>query len=150
MIKDRLCNAAYYYGLSKYLAKGLEWLKLTDLTILEDGKYYIYEDKVYANIQTYETKDDAKYESHKKYIDIQCVINGREKVGITDISNCTTCVEYNSENDIEFYDINADEEYVSLEEGTFLILYPQDAHKPSIVNGENRLVKKVVVKVLVQ
>lgn len=147
MIKDKLINADYYYSLSKHLKTGFEWLIHTNLESLSDGKYPIDGDNVYANIQTYETKEDAKYESHRKYIDIQCVIKGVEKVGVTNISSCTSCVSYDSEKDIEFFDINTDEEFVKLEEGSFIILYPQDAHKPSISFDKKTNVKKVVVKV---
>ena len=150
MIKDRLINAKTYYNLSNNMQKGLVWLENTDLNNIEDGKYEIDGDKVYASVQTYETKEDAKYESHRKYIDIQYMIKGKEKIGVTDLSNCKTCIEYDSARDLEFYDINCKEEYLNLNENEFLIFYPQDAHKPSISIEKPSIVKKVVVKVAVK
>lgn len=150
MIKDYLQNAHIYYNLSNNLKKGLTWLKKTDLASIEDGKYSIDEDIVYASVQTYLTKDNAKYESHKKYIDIQYMIKGQEKVGISDLRNCITCIEYDSDKDLEFYNLNSEEEFVELSEGQFLIFYPTDAHKPSITKNKETLVKKVVVKVAVE
>ena len=147
MIKDYLKNATIYNSISEYLKKGFDWLQNSDLEKLPDGKYEIDGDKVYASIQTYETKDDAKYESHRKYIDIQYVISGQEKIGVVNVANCTTCVEYDSQKDLEFYDINQDDEYLLLNEGQFIILYPHDAHKPSIKVNTTSIVKKVVVKV---
>ena len=147
MIKDRLINAEIYYSLSENLKKGLVWLQTTDLNSLADGKYEINGENVYASVQTYETKEDAKYESHRKYIDIQAVIQGSEKIGVTDLSNCKSCVAYDSDRDLEFYDINCAEEFVELKEGQFVILYPHDAHKPSINLVEKSNVKKVVIKV---
>lgn len=149
MIKDKLKNAKTYYNLSDNLKKGLEWLERTDLEIIPDGKYEINGQKVYASVQTYETKIDAKYESHRNYIDIQYMIKGSEKIGVTDLSNCTTCIKYDSERDLEFYDINCTEEYLELSESQFLIFYPNDAHKPSIAIDKPSIVKKVVVKVAV-
>ena len=149
MIKDRLENAEVYYNISENLRKGFIWLKSVDLKSLDDGKYEIDGEKVYASIQTYETKLEAKYESHRNYIDIQYMINGMEKIGVTDLSNCDTCVEYDSERDLEFYNINSQEEYLELLEGQFLVFYPHDAHKPSISIKEKSLVKKVVVKVAI-
>ena len=87
-----LKNAKTYYNLSKNIRIGLEWLEKTDLKNLEDGKYEIENETVYASVQTYITKDDAKYEAHKKYIDIQYMINGAEKIGVTDLSNCKSCI----------------------------------------------------------
>ena len=95
------------------------------------------------------TKEDAKFESHRNYIDIQYMIEGNEKVGVTDLSNCSTCIEYDITKDLEFHDVNCDEEYLELNEGQFLVLYPNDAHKPSISKNKKTTVKKVVVKVAV-
>lgn len=147
MIKDKLRNAKIYYNLSENMQKGLTWLQETDLNDIEDGKYEIDGEKVYASVQTYDTKDDAKYESHKKYIDIQYMINGAEKIGVADVLNCVSCIEYDSARDLEFYNINSEEEYLELKSGDFLILYPHDAHKPSISISKSLRVKKVVVKV---
>ena len=147
MIKDLISNAKLYYSISEYLKEGLVWLEKTDLLNIADGKYEINGDKVFASVQTYQTKDDAKYESHRKYIDIQYVISGQEKIGVVNVANCTTCVEYESQKDLEIYDINQDDEYLLLNEGQFIILYPHDAHKPSIKVNTTSNVKKVVVKV---
>lgn len=149
MIKDKLDNAHIYYPLSDNLKKGFEWLKSQDLVNIEPQKYVIDGEAVWANVQEYETKDDAKYETHRKYIDIQYMIKGKEFVGVTDKSNCTTCVEYNPETDLEFMDIKVSEEYQTLNEGDFLVFYPTDAHKPSINPDEKLKVKKVIVKVAV-
>ena len=149
MIKDKLINAKIYYNLSENIKKGLIWLEKASLDIIEDGKYDIDGSSVYASVQTYTTKEEANYESHRNYIDIQYVINGKEKIGVTDISNCETCIEYDSERDLEFYNINCLEEFLEISEGQFLILYPHDAHKPSIAIDKKTTVKKVVVKVKV-
>lgn len=147
MIKDKLQNAKTYYNLSENLKKGFEWLKNTDLENIADGKYEIDGNSVYASVQTYETKLDAKYESHRNYIDIQYMIKGCEKIGITDLNNCKTCIPYDSERDLEFYDINCKEEFIELPAKTFVVFYPHDAHKPSIAIDKQTNVKKVVVKV---
>lgn len=147
MIKDKLQNASIYKNLSENLKKGFEWLENADLDTISDGKYEIDGEKVYASVQTYQTKIDAKYESHRNYIDIQYMINGLEKIGVTDLSNCKTCVPYDAERDLEFYDINCNEEYLELPTGSFVVFYPHDAHKPSIAVETPQSVKKVVVKI---
>lgn len=149
MIKDKLKNARIYYNLSENLKKGLMWLEKTDLENISDGKYEIEGEFIFASVQTYETKTDANYESHRKYIDIQYMINGAEKIGVTDINNCISNIPYDKEKDLEFYNINCEEEFLELSKGVFLILYPHDAHKPSISITEKSKVKKVVVKVAI-
>lgn len=149
MIKDKLCNAEYYYGLSNNLKKGFEWLKNTDLKNLKDGKYFIENETVYANVQTYETKDQAPYERHHKYIDIQYMIDGTERIGVCDYTNCSVEEPYQEEKDIEFMSCKNEEEFHTLSAGEFLIFYPQDAHKPSLKTDKRKIVKKVVIKVAI-
>ena len=145
MIKDRLKNAKTYYLLSENIKKGLQWLENNNLETLEAGRYYIDSDRIYVNIDQYETKDVANYEAHRKYIDIKYMIKGNEYIGVTDIENCSTCIDYDNDKDIEFF--KANDEFQTLKTGEFLILYPQDAHKPCIKNGDKAFCKKAVVKI---
>lgn len=149
MIKDTLKRAETYYGISENLKKGFEWLKNTDLDGITPARYVIDGEKLFANVQEYETKSEAKYEAHKKYIDIQYMIRGKELVGTNSINNCTTCDKYNADTDLEFMDCNTEEIYQTLSEGEFLVFFPQDAHKPSISPNEKLCVKKVIVKVAI-
>lgn len=147
MIKDKLANAETYYGISENLKRGFEWLKNTDLKNIADGKYLIDGEKLFANVQSYETKDEAPFEAHRKYADIQYMIKGVEKVGVTHYSNCSTTIEYDNEKDIEFLKSNVSDSYQRLEDGDFLVFYPQDAHQPSLNPDKKLHVKKVIVKV---
>ena len=149
MIKDKLVNAKTYFELSDNIKKGLEWLKSHDLLTIECKKYQIDGDNIYANVQEYETKEDANYEAHREYIDIQYIVKGKEYIGIVDINKCKTCEEYDSAKDIEFFTCNDEPPYQLLTEGCFMIIYPWEAHKPSISPDIKTSVKKVVVKVRV-
>ena len=149
MIKDKLENYLTYKDISERLLQGFQWLKSQDLKNIEPNKYSIDGERLFANVQEYETKDDAKYETHRKYIDIQYMISGKEKVGVREKSACKTCIEYDNETDLEFMDCVSNEEYVELSEGDFLVFFPQDAHKPSISVDEKQKVKKVIVKVAI-
>ena len=145
MIKDRLENAKIYYGLSEKIKKGFNWLINTDFTQIQDGRYEI-DERLYANVQTYDTKEDALFEAHREYIDIQYIIEGEEKIGIVNYNNCKSEIPYDKVKDIEFLD-STDGEWISLNKGEFIMLYPQDAHKPSINLHKKTNVRKVVVKV---
>ena len=149
MIKDKLINANTYYGLSKRIEQGLKWLKEQDLLNIECKKHYIESDSLYVNVQEYAPKQDADYEAHRRYADIQYMIKGSEKIGITNLNNCSATIPYDKNADIEFLKNNGKDLYIDLNEGEFMIFYPQDAHKPSIKNDYNGTVKKAVVKVLI-
>lgn len=148
MFKENISNFDDNLNLSSNIKSGLNYIKNTDFSKLEDGKYIIDGENMFVNIQTYMTKSDANFEAHRKYADIQYIISGSEKIGVTDYENCSTVIAYDKENDIEFLSGKGD--YVSLKEGDFLVLYPSDAHKPSIsIDAFSSRVRKAVVKVMV-
>lgn len=149
MIKDELRNCETYFGLSNNIKKGFEWLINTDLKNIKDGRYYIDGENVFANVQTYLTKEDAPFEGHRKYIDIQYMIKGSEKIGLARYKDCKTTENYNAEKDIEFLSCESNYWHETLKEGEFLVFYPQDAHQPALDFGDKKEVKKVIVKVAV-
>ena len=148
MIKDKLENCSIYYNISQNLKNGFEWLKSNNLDELNPEQYIIDGARLYANVQEYYTKDNADFETHKKYIDIQCMIKGTEKIGYCNKTDCTSVKNYNSEKDIEFLTCK-NEDWINLKEGEFAVFFPNDAHKPSIKIKDKDFVKKVVVKVLI-
>lgn len=147
MYKEKLSNVNYS-EFSENIQKGLEYLKNADWKALKDGRYEIDGDNIYINIQTYQTKPDADFEAHRKYIDIQYIISGEEKIGVVDYLACTTSIPYNEVNDIEF--LKGSGKYYNLKKGEIMILNPEDAHKPSISVDldKPKKVRKAVVKVL--
>lgn len=153
MIKDNIQNADKYFSLSERIKLGLEYLKNTDLTALEDGRHEILGNQVYVNIQNYVSKEevDAKFEAHKNYIDIQYIIDGEERIGVSNVDNFQPLSEYDSEKDIVFLKRNTSDigNFVNLRSNEFVILNPQDAHMPSVAVNSPSNVKKAVVKVLV-
>ena len=146
MIKDSINNAETYYKISEKLREGFEWIKNNDLVNMPDGKYKISE-SIYANLQSYITKDNAPYEAHRDYIDIQYMVQGEELSGVTNYSNCQTTEKYNKEKDIEFLACNKKEEFFKISEGEFFVFFPHDAHKPAIKINANKNVNKVIVTV---
>ena len=148
MIKDSIKNADVYYGISKNLKAGFEWIKNSDLKNMPDGRYEIT-DKIYANLQSYITKDNAPYEAHRDYIDIQYMVKGEELSGRVDYSDCKTTEKYNKEKDIEILQCIGEKEYFKIKEGEFFVFFPHDAHKPALKVKENKQVKKVIVKVMI-
>lgn len=147
MIIDKIENAELYYGLGERLKKAFEFLKNNDLSNYENGKYEIEEDDIFVSVQDYQTKpiSEGKFEAHKKYIDIQFIIKGEEKLGFGNIHNFKPESFYDEKNDIVF--LNGEGDFVTALENYFLIFTPQDAHMPCIAIENPAYVKKAVVKV---
>lgn len=150
MVIDHLQHAAKYYHLGTGIEKALRFLQENDLLSLENGKHPIIEDQVFAMVQEYETKDPAleKLESHKKFIDVQYVVKGAERMGHALLATQTPSRAYNPEDDYMLFD-EKPAFFSLIKEGMFTIFYPTDLHMPCIQDHEASWVKKIVIKVSV-
>ena len=147
MVIDNIKNACLYYGLSKRIKIALKFLQNDELLKMEPGKYQIDKNNVYALVQNYESKlsYEGKWEAHRKYVDIQYVLEGTEKIGYYLINNLELLNEYNEKDDYILF--KGKGEMLVFNTGTFAIFYPTDAHMPSMAIDDPKFVKKVVVKV---
>ena len=151
MIFDNIENAKLYEKLNEKFEKAFNFLKNTDLKNIEDGKYEIQNDEIYANIQSLKTKpqEEKRFEVHRKYIDIQYVIKGKEKMGYGLLKDFSEIEEkYDDNKDVEF--LKGEKfNFVDVEEGNFVIFYPQDVHAPMLAVDKPEEIKKVIVKILI-
>lgn len=146
MIIDSLENIALYPQISDDVRDFLQ--KLTPNT--KTGNYEITK-SAYANIDEYEPKpfEKCKFEAHKKYIDIQMLLSGDEKLDYTPIKGLIISEEYDEKRDVMFFETtNRVCDSVKLENGKFAMIFPHEAHKPQIKSDAEK-VKKVVVKIAV-
>ncbi len=149
MVVDKIININLYKRLSDRIAKGLEVLSGTDFNNLQDGKYEIDGDNIFYLVQRYKTKkaSEAKFEAHKKYIDIQAIIKGKEIIGFEYIENLKENVPYKE--DVHFFTNPGDYTEIKLSDGMFTILYPGEGHMPLCNYKKQHDVLKVVVKIKV-
>ena len=89
------------------------------------------------------TKAPDVAEAHRKYLDIQYIVKGKEVVGWADLADCTIQGEFNEEKDIGKY--TGDFEYITINEGICYVAFPEDAHMPGRhLDVPNDFVKVVV------
>ena len=81
-----------------------EYVNSWELAALPCGKYVIDGERIYVSIQEYETKSygDCRFETHKRYADIQCILQGREQIWVTEQPLLTPDTEYDPKADIRF------------------------------------------------
>ena len=147
MIIDKIENAHLYYNMGKNLEKGQKWLQTNDMLSMEEGTHEIDGQKIFANVQSGMTKEPSitPWEAHRIYTDIQFIIKGEEIMGWANIENFTQTSNYDEEKDVIFG--TAKGSYVTVPEDYFVIFTPEDAHKPMLKVNDEKLVKKVIVKV---
>lgn len=140
----------YKYDLNaKKFQVAFKFLERKDLAELPVG-WIELEEGVRASVQRYVSSawDANQFETHEKYFDIQYVVEGMEYCGVCSRAELgSVSVAYDVTNDIEFYEEPKRCGKVFLNAGDFIILAPEDAHKPRCAVDKSIPIKKIVVKV---
>ena len=143
MIIDKLENLSKY--INNDLASAIsEFLK--DAKNVTLGKHDIV-GGTFANVLEYSTKvfETVKMEAHIKYLDLQYMVSGVEKVLYQDKGDNSPINEYNDVKDVIHYSPNTYTEHL-LEEGYFGIMFPNDLHQ-CVCKDTPLAIKKIVVKI---
>lgn len=151
MIIDSLPNARLYFDLGPRFKKAFEYLAQTDFSKVEKGKYEIDGQHLFAIVNEYDTvnPDNEQMESHKKYIDIQYIVKGAERIGHDFLQQQTPSKAYDADADYMLF-AERPSFFSILQQGMFAIFFPHDLHLPNISINKAEYVKKVVVKVAVE
>jgi YhcH/YjgK/YiaL family protein len=157
VILDTLENLERYRGLDPHLDRGLEELRAFRSGKpgfpLEDGRHGLAGAELYASISSYLSQaPEAKlFEAHRRYLDVQVVFEGRETLYWAPLGRLRLEKEYSASEDIAFYSLGAGGlgQGLVLEPGLFVVLFPQDGHKPGChpAGGQPQAVRKLVLKV---
>ena len=147
MIIDKLENICYYTFRNRKINKAMKFLLNTDFRNKESGKYEIKGDELFYYVSNYKTNtvSETDPELHKKYIDIQYLAEGTERIGYAPYSRQKAFKKYKAANDIAFY--KSKMSYMTLTKGMFAIINTLELHQPGILLKEPEYVKKIVFKV---
>lgn len=135
----------------KAIQTALEYLKSNDFTKMETGVYEIQGKDIYAQVMDAQTGDisEKRPEVHEKYIDVQFLASGKEKLGFTPDTGKYEVDERFDQRDLIFYKSVENEGFIEAVPGCFNIFFPADVHRPAVASGEAMTIRKVVVKVSV-
>ena len=138
---------------SANIEKGLAYLAGARQQDLPDGRYEVDGERVYALVQSYQTlpeDENAKYEAHRRYIDIQYIVSGVEGMGWAPLDQMQVNQEYSTEKDVVLGTCPISRAtLVQVNAGEAAVFFPGDAHAPKLACGAPGPVKKIVVKVAV-
>ena len=113
------------------------------LTEYEDKKNVPLSDGNRFFVTAGTTKAPDVAEAHRKFLDIQYIVKGKEVMGWADLADCTPTVDFNEEKDIGKY--SGPFEFMTIHEGTCYVAFPEDAHMPGRhLDVPNDFVKVVV------
>lgn len=147
MIVDRIEHGSHYAALHAGLAQAFAFLQ----TVLEKGavlgRHILVPERLWVIVERGAGRgSQAPLEAHRRFIDIQLVLEGNERIGWRPLDDCRSPrAAYDGDRDIVFFN-DASSMWLDLSPGQFAIFFPRDAHAPLTGRGE---VLKAIAKVAV-
>lgn len=157
MIFDRLEHLDRYINTHPRFAEAIPFLKRLISENAVDGRHEMpncdAHGAVYANICAYHTdllSENSKMEAHRRYIDIQIILEGEENMYLTGTQTGEPMGEYNAEKDVEFMTMPEIDTTTRLTvpAGSFAIFFAGEQHAPNHAVRDSARVRKIVGKVL--
>ncbi len=146
MILASLAEADRYVALHPLFPRAFEFLRNTDLKALAPGRHDVQGEQIFAIVEACEGRKraEAKLECHRRYIDIQLVLEGVDEMGWKPVAACVDpATDYDAARDIRFFN-DAPSSWIATPPGAFCLFFPDDAHAPLV---STEVIRKIVVKV---
>ncbi len=150
MIYDTFEHIENYFPKDSPIHKALSFARGFDSS-QPDGRYDIEADDIYALVSSYDTSParERRFEAHRKYIDVQVLLEGEEKIEASLETGLKPLVEYSEQKDVIFLESPPAASSIVLKPGYFGVFFPHDVHRPKCDLHGKRHVRKMVLKVRV-
>lgn len=156
MIYDLLTEWRLYRDLGSGVQEAFEYLSGADLLKMADGRHDIDGERIFLLLSSYSTEPESRrqFESHRRYLDVQILLQGAETLYWAPVTELAAPGEYSEEKDVLFYQgpaAGGSPAALPLRPGRFALLFPQDGHKPGCLAGQPgggpQRVRKAVLKI---
>ena len=147
MIVDHVSQIARYAKLGKHFPAAVDFIRNCNPETLPEGVFQIDGSHVYGLVKTstYD-KPPATWEAHRKYCDIQLVIEGNEVFGYCPLAGVDEEAVYNETKDAALFagltGIN-----IELSPQQFVIFLPHEFHLPGGIGRSGGSCRKLILKV---
>ena len=151
MILDSLSRADSYFT-ADWWRETLAYIRAAT-PALPDGVHPVRGETIVARVHTGQTRtpENAVLESHRTYVDVHVVLQGRETIAVWPADRLRVRTPYNRQQDVVFYERPEDQgTRLDLSPGFFTVFFPQDAHMTQLMDREQTTIKKLVMKVAVE
>lgn len=148
MIVDHRSRFDLYKGIHKRIDQAVQVIKEMDFNGLEPKMYEVDGEEIFFNLIEYETKleEERFWESHKTYIDLHYILEGKEFIGYEQFDKMKVKQDYNEADDYFLLEGKLQSK-VMLQKDDFMILYPDDVHMTGLKVTESEKVRKAVFKI---
>ena len=147
MIFGNVENLDEFRYLDKAVKACFEYARSHDLAGFEKGSHEIDGERLFVNIVEYTTTTPQNrfWEAHRNYLDVHLMLDGREQIDLNFIGNMVQ-KEFVPQDD--FLPLEGEpNSHVILENGDFLICYPNDGHRTAVQVDSPQAIKKAIFKV---
>jgi YhcH/YjgK/YiaL family protein len=151
VILDTLADASRYQHLHPLFATAFAWCGETANLANADGRYPLRGEDLFVIVESGITRPavDKRFESHRRYIDIQVNLVGPEIMEWMPARELRTSDDFQPDGDIRFYHQPAHAATrLLVRPREFAVFWPEDAHKPCCHPGDTEVpYRKLVFKV---
>ena len=147
MIYASLSDAGNYLGIHPNLDRALKLLTPDFLSTVGTVRQSIDGDKLFVTRFDVSTSADESrsFEYHRRYLDIFTLAGGEERVDIAKPEKLTVYEQHD-----DYWGCTGKaEQSVILTPGSFLVLFPGDAHRPGMAAAEPKNISRIVFKILI-
>jgi YhcH/YjgK/YiaL family protein len=149
MIFDIAENIENYFDPGDDIYTAVEFVNNFDPS-QPDGTYPIDGDDIFAIVQSVTTEDAGarQFEAHRKFIDVQMVLDGIERQDFATVNEITQITkDYDEQTDAMFFEEPEIFSTLTMTPGMFVVYAPSDGHRPCCnIDGPKNL-RKVCVKI---
>lgn len=145
---DPRFNTAFQYLVRCRTTGSSEERRIADLPIDSVEKIPL-EDGAVAMDQAYQSRKrgDCFFESHRKHIDVQCILAGEEIIDVVGTAELEVDKPYREDKDVVKYRDPGAGSRLRLRAGQAAVFFPEDGHMPGQFQDSPGLVRKTVIKV---
>ena len=131
------------------IVRAIEGATKLDLAGLAPGRYDLDGDRIFCLIQDAAPRALAhsQAEAHRQYIDIQIPVGACERFGFalpeSGLMPCDDCLE---EKDYALYPTPANEFFMDVAPGSYLVFFPGELHRPCVAIAGFAPFRRAVIK----
>lgn len=151
MIYDSLSHWCRLPGFTSHdiWKTSFEWLESASASAAE-GVHPLGREGFFARVMSYPTKtrEAARYEMHRRTLDIQYTLEGAEGIEVSPVSRLVPLNNYSDIEEVEHFSTpSAGAARVDNVAGWFTVLFPGEPHMPQLQVPGHGSVRKVVIKI---
>lgn len=148
MLAGELTHTEPYHNVHPRMEQAFRFFEDCLAQGVRPGRYTIDGDDIYAVVFQYvpQEKEDPRYETHDRYLDIQCIAQGSEFQYYIPRRELVPSTPYDEVKDVTFYPFCGGSK-LHLKAGDFAVYFPSDGHLPAMPDecAENCI--RIVVKI---